>query len=102
MILEARRSDKHLPVLLLQLLDQRIVDLRAHRREDSLVRDCAVKHLLDSCVDMMLAPSSVDIFPDLSRDCSPDDAHGVTIRLPRNLEDLPTAHGTPTSFAMAE
>ena len=61
-ILEARRTNKHLPILLLQLLDQRIIDLRAHRRENTLVRDSSVEHLLDSYVVIILAPSCVGIF----------------------------------------
>lgn len=47
-----------LPVLLLQLLHQRVVYLGVHRRENTLIRDCAIKDLFDGCVTQNVSNSS--------------------------------------------
>lgn len=40
----------NLPILLLQLLHQWIVNLGVHRRENALLRDRAIEYLHDSCI----------------------------------------------------
>jgi len=48
---------ENLPVLLLQLLYQWIVDLRVHWREDTFVGDRAIKYLFDGCMTQNVSNS---------------------------------------------
>jgi hypothetical protein len=50
---------ENLPVLLLQLLHQWIVDLGVHWRENALVGDRAIKYLFDGCMTQIVSNSSI-------------------------------------------
>jgi hypothetical protein len=52
------RDKENLPVLLLQLLHQWIVDLGVHWRENTLIGDRAIKYLFDGCMTQSVSNSS--------------------------------------------
>ena len=55
----ARGQDKeNLPVLLPQLLHQRVVDLGVQGRQNTFVRDCTIQYLFDGCVSQYVSDSS--------------------------------------------
>jgi hypothetical protein len=76
---------EEVPVFLLQDAHQRLVDLGVHRREDASVRDRAIEDLLDGCFGLA--------FPWFASTCA-----GA---VKESKVDLPTAHGIPTSLAIA-
>ena len=52
------RDTENLPVLLLQLFHQWIVDLGVHWRENTLIGDRAIKYLFDGCMTQNVSNSS--------------------------------------------
>ena len=102
-----RDCDKeNLPILLLQLLHQRIVDLGVHWGENTLVGDRAIKYLFDGWMTQHVSNSSFQKSMAL-RHCSrlraiKGETSGGSAPPQRERGDLPTPHGTPTNFAIAE
>jgi hypothetical protein len=52
---QRHQNKKDLPVLLLQLLYQRVINSGVHRGKNALVENSTIEDLLDSCVNRTLA-----------------------------------------------